>query len=150
MTDSPELLFLRSYRDAVMEFNRLDRNLAYFLRNSAERGGAEVKLEEIFRHAFDDKLKKATALLRKGGWSESHEEFVNLAGECRLARNRLVHGEWWFAERLDKPIRFKVYAPGEESGSYDQGSFNKLVSTYTRANKLFHKLQEIPQPCADT
>ncbi len=146
MADSPELLFLRSYRDAIMEFNRLDRNLAYFLRIGAERPGAEDRLAVAFKFTFEKKLRKAIALLRKRDWSESHEEFEKLADECRRARNKLVHGEWRFVDRLDNPIRFKVYAPIEESGSYDQKSFNELVSTFSRANGLLRKLQETPQP----
>src|SRR5688572_3946564 len=53
-----ELLFLRSYKDAIMYFNMLDRNLAYCLRWASKVDGSNVDIVAILALSFDRKLKK--------------------------------------------------------------------------------------------
>ena len=136
-----ELLFLRSYRDAIMYFNMLDRNLAYCLRWAAESAGRSASLSVILALPFDRKLKKVVALIRRKKRKSEYAEFLSLAEECRKMRNKLVHGHWEFVPRLEQPIRFHVPAPFEEKGGVTQEEFSGLAASFGRANSLFRKLR---------
>jgi hypothetical protein len=139
--DSPEVLFLRSYKDAIMFFNMLDRNLAYCLRGASSSAGAEVDLLTVLSYPYDKKLKEIKSLILKRGRESEYSEFLRLAEQCRTLRNKLVHGHWAFVARLPKPIRFQVPAPYQEEGYLTQDEFSAQAALCQRANSLFVKLQ---------
>jgi hypothetical protein len=142
VSDSPEIIFLRGYKDAIMHFNMLDRNLAYCLQWASTYAGIEVDLLAVLSYSFDKKVKKIVCLIKTRGRKSEYAEFLRLAEQCRTQRNRLVHGHWEFVPRLPKPIRFQVPAPFEEEGYMTQNEFSVLVSPFLLLSSLFIKLQK--------
>src|SRR6266540_1347197 len=128
LSKSPELVFLRGYRDAITHFNMLDRNLAYCLRWASIYDGREVDLMSVLSCSFDKKLKKIVRLIESRDRQAEYGDFLVLAEQCRTLRNKLVHGDWKFVPHLPKPIRFHVPAPFEEEGYMTEREFSALVS----------------------
>jgi hypothetical protein len=137
-----ELEFLRNYKDALMHFNMLDRNMAYCLRSASGLSGPEMDCAKFMRYPYDKKLGKVKALIQSKGLMEKCGEFLALAERCRLLRNRIVHGHWDFFEHSDKPVRFHVPMPFEEGGSLTIDEFKHLVAVFAQKNLLFTDLRE--------
>ena len=141
LSDSPEILFLRGYKEAIMHFNMLDRNFAYCLRGASSSAGSEANLLTVLSYPYEKKLKMVGSLIRERGRESEYSEFLRLAERCRTLRNKLVHGHWEFVPRLPKPIRFQVPAPFEEEGYLTQDEFSAQIALCRRTNSLFGELQ---------
>ena len=139
-----ELHFLRTYKDAVMHFNRLDLNLAYCLRAASGRN-----LASVLADSYDKKLKQLHALVCNRGRLSAYAGFLELAGLCRPIRNQLVHGQWDFLPRLPNSVRFQVPAPFEVEGYLTLEEFITRVAVFRQAGDIFIALQKKhPLPAA--
>jgi hypothetical protein len=141
MKVSLELAFLRAFKDAIMSFNRLDRNLAYFIRYLEERDGRNRDLLKILSHSFDTKLKRVRTLIERSDLSQRYQGFLEMAEGGRQLRNRLVHGDWRLMEHLRKAVLYSVPAPLAEIGQLTIEEFQEQVVFLDRANSLFLLLQ---------
>ncbi len=103
-SETQETMFLRSYKDAIMLFNMLERNMASCLRAASARTGVDGDIARILEFPYDKKLRKIKVLISKSGFDAQYESFLALAEKCRLFRNRLVHGHWEFVEFLEAPV----------------------------------------------
>ncbi len=126
-----------------MSFNRLDRNMAYCIRLAAQNAGLDVSIETIHSYSYDKKLRKIGAMIRRRMLEPEYGAFLDLAEQCRLFRNKIVHGDWQFIEHLKEPIRFHVLAPSDEQGSFTQDAFVTRVTQINDTDSLFNKLRKI-------
>jgi hypothetical protein len=137
-----ELAFLRAFKDAIMSFNRLDRNLGYFIRYMEEREGRNRDLLKILSHSFDTKLKRVRTLIERSDLSQRYQGFLEMAESCRQLRNRLVHGDWRLIEHRREAVRYSVPAPLAENGELSLEQFQEQVALLDRANSVFLSLQK--------
>jgi hypothetical protein len=142
MKVSLELAFLRGFKDAIMSFNRLDRNLAYFIRFAIEAEGRNRDLLKVLSYSYDKKLKLVRSITRKDGLTQQYDGFIEMADSCRHLRNRLVHGDWRLLEDRHEAVLYSVPAPLEESGMLTIEQFQEQVEKIDRANSLFLRLQK--------
>ena len=138
----PELRFLRAYKRAVSSFNILDMNMALCLRWTSLRADKEADLDRFLALTYDKKFKKIQSLIKKKGQESAYKEFIRLAEECRLWRNKLVHGEWELILFGDKDVRFHVLAPTKEEGSFTHEEFEALADMIENTHTEFSRLRE--------
>lgn len=142
VSDTGELLYLRKYQEAIMSFNRLDRNMAFCIRWAAQNAGLDVSIETIYSYSYDKKLRKIETMIRSKNLESEYSLFLDSAKKCRLFRNKMVHGDWQFNERLEEPIRFHVLSPADEQGSFTQDEFAARINQVNDTNSLFNKLRK--------
>lgn len=142
VSDSPELLYLRKYQQAVMSFNRLERNMAFCIGWAARSVPRDVDMAAIHSYSYDKKLRKIRLLVREKKLETAYTDFLDSAERCRLFRNKMVHGDWQFVAHLEQPIRFHVLAPHEERGSFTQEEFAARVDDVEAIGSLFSKLRK--------
>lgn len=134
-----ELRFLRQYKDAILHFNLLDRNLAYCLAWATRPMNAGPDFAKAFCLSYDRKLRRIASLIKSRNHEEAYRDFSSLAEQCRLLRNRLVHGRWEFKAWLEKPISFHIAEPFEESGRLTQEEFAAQTRIFRKAVNLFNR-----------
>lgn len=146
---SLELEFLRKYKDAILYFNLLEWNMAYCLFWAAEFAGTKLSMSKALAYSYDAKLRKIRSLIVAREREAAYAGFLIQAEQCRLYRNKLVHGQWDLRENLEKPVRFSVRAPLEESGGMTFAEFTAQTTLFKKTLSLFLKLRKshpIEQP----
>lgn len=141
--ESSEVLFLRRYKDAIMHFNMLERNIALCLRWASKRPREEGLLARMLEMPFNEKLRKLRSLIQKAAKGAEYATFLTMAEQCRQDRNKLVHGYWEYRWFLDEPIRYHVPSPFDEDGAMTQETFSTWVGTFEEAGALFNKLRQL-------
>jgi len=142
ITPDTELRFLRAYKRAVSAFNILDLNMSLCLRWASLRAGKEAGIDRFLALPYDRKFKRVKSLIRKKGRELEYQEFIRLAEECRLWRNKLVHGEWELNVFGNKDVRFHVLAPEEERGEFTHAEFEALADMIENTHAEFSRLRE--------
>lgn len=137
-----ELRFLRAYKRAVSNFNILDLNMSLCLRWASLRAGKEVSIDRLLALSYDRKFKRVKSLIRKKGQEPAYQKFIRLAENCRLWRNKLVHGEWELNVYGDKDVRYHVLAPVEERGEFTHEEFEDLADMIEHTHAEFSRLRE--------
>jgi len=143
LSKNDEMVFLQGYKDAVFHFNLLEHNMAYCLWWARKRSGKEIELTSFMSKSYDQKFKKVKSLINSMQRENEYSEFLEMAENCRLLRNKLVHGVWEFIHHLEKPIRFYVPHPFKEEGYLSQNEFLAEIEIFERTNLLFCKLREL-------
>lgn len=138
-TTDGEVGFLRRYKEAIYYFNMLDRNMAYCIRAARQRAGTESAVRKIHAQSFDTKLGKINSIIKAKDRVADYHDFSELAEQCRLLRNRLVHGHWEFKDWLKKPIHFHVPSPLEESGALTHEEFAVQTAIFEQTLTLFNQ-----------
>lgn len=142
LDDNNEITFLRLYKYGITQFNMLERNMAYCQWHADPSSLHQDRLKQIHEYSFSEKLQKVRALLSAKAKLAPYELFLNQAEQCRLFRNKLVHGHWEFRWFLEEPIRFHVPAPFEEGGSMTLENFAEKIRCIEETGALFSKLRE--------
>ena len=141
MTEDPEIVFLRAYKDFIYSFNMLDRNMAYCLCICSKNGKENKSIWKWHKVTFDQKLKKLLSIAKKNVSDKQYNILSQKLEECRRLRNIVVHGHWEWREHLDEPIHYYAPEPFEQKGSLTVKTFQDKLSFLEEACRFFRDLR---------